>query len=193
MDYLYGVSQDVNTVSGKGWKIFSNTHDWLGRQAAQVMKPGILGFISNFYLLIPPGFKYPNHKMKTLAWKMTYLLQGKKKISIILLFFFAVCGCCQSRSLSKISLFLFKIYLKLLNIREYKGSHITCEKEILFPFTQWWQSIHVARGLGSHEDAILGYENTRTYEEFITKELSGNTSPPPCRVTRPGAWATLSA
>lgn len=89
-----------------------------------------------------------------------------------------MCGCGQSRSLSKISLFLFKIYLKLLNIREYRESHITREKEILFPFAQRWQSIHVARGLGSHEDAILGSKNTRTYEEFIMKELSGNASPP---------------
>lgn len=40
------------------------------------MKSDNLGFIPNFYLLIPSGFKRPNHKMKRLDWKIKYPLEA---------------------------------------------------------------------------------------------------------------------
>lgn len=87
------------------------------------------GLHSNFSLLLPPGLKCPNHKMKRLDWKMKYPFWGfKKKIYYFNLWFYsAVCQSCQSWSLLKISLFSFKIYL--LPLKENTGRVIFHERK----------------------------------------------------------------
>lgn len=92
----------------------------------------------------------------------------------------------QSCSLFKITLFSFKIHLMLLKVREYRESHILCEKGHSSLYSTMAEHPYLPGAWEPVKMPCTIIKSIGTNKAFIIKELSCNTSNLHCRVTHPG-------